>query len=441
MDAIREAKDAPRLGGRLPVLGHFVSMSRNSLSMFERAHSQLGPVFWCDFGFGHDTLIVLGEAGMEVFRSKATNSSHLAQLETFLGKSMLVVDGPDHKRMRGASGHAFTPAGLRRAKVGDIIGETVARRLGAWQGRERVPVVVDTRTVALEVIFRVMGVEVDDLQAWSKWYGEYTLGALNLPLEFPGTPLWRAKRARRWLDERIRKMIATARSKDDHDSLVGAMVHGRDDQGAGMSEAELIDNLLILGFAGHETTASTMAWSMIHLAHHPEYWDQLREQATALDGVPRDFKVLAERVPIAVGIFRESLRLYPPVAQDTRLVHAPFEIAGYRVSPGSTVGTSLMLLSRSPDLYEQPERWLPERWVDRERKPTPVENCQFGGGAHFCLGYHMALLEGTMFLVQAARTLAAWGVRPAPAGAMPKPRFLPLVQPPRKAELRLEKAR
>ena len=68
---------------------------------------------------------------------------------------------------------------------------------------------------------------------------------------------------------------------------------------------------------------------------------------------------------------------------------------------------------------------------------TPIENCQFGGGAHFCLGYHMALLEGTIFLVHAARSLVAWGRRPHLRGAMPKPVHLPLTQPPASAELGL----
>ena len=79
----------------------------------------------------------------------------------------------------------------------------------------------------------------------------------------------------------------------------------------------------------------------------------------------------------------------------------------------------------------------PERWLGLDHKPTPLENCQFGGGAHFCLGYHMALLEGTMFLVQAARTLAAAGRRPQLVGDLPRANYVPLIQPPRKAQLDL----
>ncbi len=435
---VQDARNAPKLPGRWPLLGNLPTLlRRDAVLLLREAERTLGPVFWIDSGFGQMSLMVLGEEGFSVLRNKSADSSHLRELDLFLGVSMLTVDGDDHRRVRAASSPAFTPAGLSRAHVGEVIAETVARRVDAWRGRDRIDVVIDTRVIALEVIFRVMGVEVNDLPEWSRWYGEYTLGVINIPIDLPGMPRWRAKRARRWLEQRLAAIVADARARGDHDSMVGVMAHGRDESGAGMSERELVDNLLILGFAGHETTASTMAWAMFHLAHSPEHWDQLCDEAKAMDEVPTDFTSLAERAPLAVGIFRESLRLYPPVAQDSRFANASFDIAGYRVEPGTIVATSVLLLSRSAEHYDEPDRWQPERWLDRGRKPTPIENCQFGGGAHFCLGYHMALLEGTSFLVHAARTLADAGVRPRLLGELPKPRYVPLVQPPRKAQLGL----
>ncbi|NVB41013.1 cytochrome P450 [Pseudenhygromyxa sp. WMMC2535] len=437
---LRDAAQAPTLPGKLPLFGHLPALARDTLGVLRKAQHEIGPVFWYNAGFRDaPTLMVLGEEGFSVLRTKRADSSHMADFDLFLGGSMLTLDGAPHRRVRGVSGPAFTPAGLGRAQVGEIITQTVERRLDTWRPRAQIDVVGEAKVIALEVIFRVMGVEVRDLPDWSRWYGEYTLGAIRLPFEFPGSPRWRGGRARAWLEERIREIVNQARAKDDRDSIVGAMVHGHDEGGIGLSERELIDNLLILGFAGHETTASTMAWSMLYLAQYPEYWDRLCEEATAMDEVPNDYTQLAERAPLAAGVFRESLRLYPPVSTDTRHINAELELerSGYRVPANTIVGTSLMLLSRDPNHYEDPERWLPERWLGLERKPTVVENCQFGGGAHFCLGYHMALLEGTLFLVHAARRLAAWGLRPRPQGPIPKPKFVPLTQPPRKVKLGL----
>ena len=435
-----DAHAAPKLSGRLPVVGHLLRLQRDALGLLREARDAHGPAFWIDMGFGSDVLVVLDDEGFGVFRTKHANSSHMADFEAFLGHSMLTVDGADHRRMRGASSHAFTPAGLTRARVGEIIAETVERHLQRWRdsGEAVLGVVPATKVIALDVIFRVMGIEVEDLPLWSKQYSEYMLGAIAIPFKFPGSPAWRAARARRWLEARIREIIARARERDDRESLVGAMVHGRDDEGAGMTEVELVDNLLILGFAGHETTASTMAWSMLHLAQAPKVWDQLCEEACALAEVPHDVIALTEAAPFAVGVFRESLRLYPPVLIDTRRVQAPFEIAGYRVEPEDTVGTSLLHLSREPGRYVEPDAWRPERWQTIGRKPSPIENCQFGGGAHFCLGYHMAVLEGTAFLVRAARRMTEWGMRPELIDRrIPKPSYIPLTRPPRSARIRI----
>lgn len=437
---LRDAHDAPKLAGRLPIVGHLPRLARDALGFLREARDRHGPAVWIDMGFGAKVLVVLDDEGFGLFNSGATNSSHLAEFGTFLGHSMLTVDGADHQRMRGASSRAFTPAGLSRARVGDIIAETVEGHLQRWResGEGRLEVVPATKVIALDVIFRVMGIEVEDLPQWSRMYGEYMLGAINVPLEFPGSPAWRAARGRRWLEQRLRAIIADARAREDHDSLVGAMVHGRDDAGAGMSEVELVDNLLILGFAGHETTASTMAWSLLHLAATPSVWDRLCDEAKALDEVPTDAVALTTAAPFAVAVFRESLRLYPPVLIDTRRVHAPFEIAGYRVAPEQTVGTSLLHLSREPRRYAAPDTWRPRRWLESGRKPTPIENCQFGGGAHFCLGYHMALLEGTSFLVRAARRLSEWGLRPQLIDRrVPTPSYVPMTRPPKRARVML----
>jgi cytochrome P450 monooxygenase len=146
---------------------------------------------------------------------------------------------------------------------------------------------------------------------------------------------------------------------------------------------------------------------------------------------------MAQRAPFALAVFRESLRLYPPVVIDSRVVHERFEIAGYTVDPGLIVATSLLHLSRNPERYPEPDEWRPQRWLEHDRKPTAIENCQFGGGPHFCLGYHVALLEGAMFLVHVARTLSEWGQRPLPLGPIPRPSFLPLTHPPSKAQIGL----
>ncbi|MCA9700852.1 MAG: cytochrome P450, partial [Myxococcales bacterium] len=188
---VQDARLAPKLSGKLPLFGHLPALIRDFPGLMDRGQRELGSVFWLYPGFGAETLMVLGEEGFSILRHKHADSSHMAEFDVFLGSSMLTVDGDDHRRVRGISSPVFTPSGLGRARVGEIIAETVERRTQGWQERARIPLVIDTRTIALEVIFRVMGVEVRDLPDWSHWYGEYTLGAIQIPFELPGLPRWR----------------------------------------------------------------------------------------------------------------------------------------------------------------------------------------------------------------------------------------------------------
>jgi cytochrome P450 monooxygenase len=105
------------------------------------------------------------------------------------------------------------------------------------------------------------------------------------------------------------------------------------------------------------------------------------------------------------------------------------------------VAVSLHNLSRNPERYPDPDRFLPERWLARDKKPGPLETAQFGGGPHFCLGYHVAWLEAVLFLVCVARTFGARGTAPVTVGgALPQPSYVPLQRPPKTARVRFERA-
>jgi cytochrome P450 monooxygenase len=416
--------------GRLPVLGHMPAIARDALGTLSRGAERCGELFWIDMGFGSNILLTLHEDGLQLFKNRYGDSSHVGELVDFLHGTMLTIDGKEHRRVRGASSAPFTPAGLTQARVGEIVAEVLQRRLPAWGSKQTLPVLAQTKEIALDVIFQVMGIEPSRLPQWTHHYEEYLLSAINIPIDLPGFPKRRARKARAWLTANIAEIIEGARKRGDRDSLVGAMAHGKDEEGQRLSDEELFANLLLLGFAGHETTASTMAWMMLHLAHDAAVWERLCDEANSFDAVPRSFKELVATAPIAEAIFRESLRLYPPVNIDSRRTHTEFEFLGHTIPVGTIAGCSILHISRNPDRYPEPETWKPERWLSLGHKPSQIENCQFGGGPHFCLGYHMALLEGTMFIVEAARQLSAQGLRPRPRGDIPKPRYIPLTRPP-----------
>lgn len=434
----RDRDGLPVAPGWLPGVGHVPAMLA-SLPWVLREGGRLGPLFWVQFGPGAWQVMSVREEAMAVLRNRDTSSAHLArQAAVLVGRSVLGADGDAHRRMRGALNAPFTPKGLTASGAGAIVAEVVAPRVEGWRAAREVAVADETRELAVDVIFRMMGVPARDLRDWRVAFEEYALATLPIAWDLPGSPYRRGTTARRWIDDRLRAILRDARRDDPERSMVAAMAQGRDEEGRGLDEDELLDNLRVLVFAGHETTASVMAWATLHLAQHPDCWRRLVDEATSLDGAPTRPDQLAT-APYAEGVFREALRLHPPIAMDSRETVGEWELLGRRLAPGTVVGVGLHELSRNAERYPEPDRFDPGRWVSRDRRPSPVETAQFGGGPHFCLGYHVAWLEVVHFLVSVARVFGRDGLRPVIDGAMPRAIYLPLQRPPRSARVRFER--
>lgn len=414
--------------GGWPVLGHLPALYTDTLALMRLGERELGSMFWIEQGFGHRSLYCLAPEAFDIFRNKVTSSRHLGSVAgAFLGEAMIVHDGPKHHHARSAMNAPFTPKGITALEIGAVLAATIQRRVDRWPALGEVTILAQTRELALELIFRMMGIEDDDLSEWRRHYEVFMLTAINLPIELPGFPRWRGRRAKAWLDARVLELIRAARGRPDGRGLLWELVNAKDEGGLHLSDQELLDNIRLLLLAGHETTATVMAWMVIELAERPALWEQLCDEATAheMPVTPKDLK----NFPLAEAIFRESLRMHPPVAMDGRVVVGELEMCGRHVPEGSMISICLTHLSRHPALYSDGDSFTPERWLARKQPITPIETAQFGGGPHFCLGYHVAWMEGVQFAVALARSLRAAQRRPVLVGPRPTVKYLPLAHP------------
>jgi len=178
-----------------------------------------------------------------------------------------------------------------------------------------------------------------------------------------------------------------------------------------------------------------VAWLIAILADSPALLDRLQAEATAAPDVPRAPGDL-RRFPFAEALFREVLRLHPPVARDVRRAVIDLQLAGRTIPAGTNAVISIEHLSRSAALYDDPESFVPDRWTKKTQPPTALELAQFGGGPHFCLGYHVAWLEVVQTVVILARALHVRGVRPTLEGPFPRAKHLPLRHPDPRSRIR-----
>jgi cytochrome P450 len=190
-----------------------------------------------------------------------------------------------------------------------------------------------------------------------------------------------------------------------------------------MRDDELRDELVTLLVAGHETTATSLAWALERLLRHPAAWARLREEA-ATDGGE-----------YAEAVVHETLRLRPVIPIVIRRLTRDAEIGGWRLAAGVNVTPCIYLMHRREDLYPEPQAFRPERFVGV--KPGTYTWIPFGGGVRRCLGASFALFEMRTVLGAVARGAALETV--APVGERVRRRGITLT-PERGAEVRVRRA-
>jgi cytochrome P450 len=403
----------------------------------------LGRMFWLEFPTPKGKvldLVHLDEAVFHVLRSKSVDSSLLKEsAEELLGDSMIVKDGPPHRHARSPFNASFTPTGLTSTGVGSLFAGVVEKRLAEWVRPGPLRVLEKTQELTLELIFRLLDQPPDDLARWRKAYQDLLLIAITLPMEFPGSPRSRAVRARDWLNQRILDAMERARRASPEDSFLSSLCGARDEDERPLDDAELVENLRLLLFAGHETSATAMAWMLVRLGRDRELFQRVVDEALGAGMLPNSARTL-KNFPLAEALFRESVRLYTPVPLITRVLTEEAEVGGRRFPRGTRITFPLVHLSRDSRRYPDPLAFRPDRWLERTAPPSAFETLPFGGGAHFCLGYHTAWLESVQFVVAVALTAHRQKLRPHHEGPLPRSVWFPLAAPVSSTEIRFEPA-
>lgn len=435
----RSLGEVPELPGALPVLGHMPARIRNLAGFNNRALARCGPIFWCNAGLGVRELVIADPRIVELLKAREASVSFYADaVSTLIGGSLLTMDGEPHRRVRSTMGPAFTPKMVRSSDVIAVVDEVARKHIDRWLAAGRVEVLPATQELALEIIVRLIGIPSDDLPGWRRMYQRYLMGALPSMMDTPVH--WWARRARDWIDRGLSEIVAQLRASGRSDTLAGSIANARDERGELLPISDIVPNLRVLVLAGHETTASSLAWAMLFAARDADSQTRAKLEVERARNEGHELGPLAcdaERFTWAEQQFREALRLYPPVATIVRRLSDPLDIAGLEIPAGTQIAVPILHLMREGSSWSDPLAYRPDRFESRPR-PTTLDTLMFGGGPHFCLGYHIAIAEGTLTLLTLARKLADAGLTMVPE--RPKsplePSWVPLTHPPPKAAIR-----
>ena len=181
-----------------------------------------------------------------------------------------------------------------------------------------------------------------------------------------------------------------AEADQERDDILSLLLSARDQAGQPMTNQELRDELLTLLFAGHETTASAITWALYWLERYPEVRGRLKQELNSVNVV--DNPMAVTKLNYLTAITQETLRIYPiAINAFPRIAKHSVDIFGYQFEPGTVLFPSIYLTHHREDLYPEPKRFQPERFL--ERQFSSYEYLPFGGGNRLCIGYALALFE------------------------------------------------
>ncbi|MDT7835652.1 cytochrome P450 [Aquabacterium sp. OR-4] len=411
----------------LPLVGNLPKFLRDPLA-HAQGLAEHGPVVRSRTFF--ETVTLLGpEANQFVLHDREGNFSSRDGwsywIDAVFPGAIMAMDDPQHRHHRRIMQGAFKRQAMARY-VQDM-GPVIAAAVDAWPAG-RLPVFAQLKALTLNIAARVfmglaLGAEADRMNQAFVDTVAASLALVRRPL--PPLAMWRGVRARRWLVGLMRSKIADKRATETPD-LFSQLCHARSEDGEAFSDDEVVDHMIFLMMAAHDTTTSALTTMFYCLAREPDWQQRLRADALALehDQLTLDDLPGRERTE---WVMKEALRLYPPLTSIPRRAARDCEFGGYRIPRGTPVGVSPIHTHHMPELWTAPTRFDPERFAPAraEHKRHAYAYLPFGGGAHLCIGQHFADMEVKAVM---HRVLRRWRWQ-VPAGYRMPYQLVPIARP------------
>jgi cytochrome P450 len=311
----------------------------------------------------------------------------------FFDRGLMLLDGAEHHRHRRIMQEAFT--GERLAGYLGPINETLAGGIAGWRtgtmrfypAVKQLTLDVATRTFMADEIGpgsrRVNRAFSDTVRA--------ATALVRIPV--PGNRWRRGLTGRRSLENYLRPRIAQHRGGDGTD-LFSALCHARSDEGEAFSDTDVVNHMIFLLMAAHDTSTTTLTTMAYYLARHPEWQERCRDESLQVGTGPIGYADLNRLVSLDL-VMKESMRLVTPVPGVVRRANRETELLGYRIPEGAFLAIHLWGLHHMVDLWPDPERFDPERFAEHRREDKVHRHAYlpFGNGVHKCIGMYFGGME------------------------------------------------
>ncbi|NES87634.1 MAG: cytochrome P450 [Moorea sp. SIO2B7] len=386
----------------------------NPIGYMDSAAKNYGELFNGTVIGNYDPLLLVSnpQALQQIFTSDTKQFSAPANnlLQLILGNhSIFMLEGDRHRRERKLLMSPFH--GDRMRAYGELICDITEQFFSQLTSGKTFYARDTVQDISMGVILNaVFG--IDDLKRFHRLkqlmvslmdslQSPLTLGLLYFPFLRRDLGVWSPwsnfRRLQQQIDDLIYAEIKERRQQDNSSNtdILTLLMSARDEVGETMTDTELHDELLTLLFAGYETTSNAIIWALYWIHYLPEVREKLIKELDSLGEKPEPMSIF--QLPYLSAVCNESLRIYPVALLTVpRAVKQPVNLMGYKLEPGTRLYGCIYLTHQREDLYPEPKKFKPERFL--ERKFSPYEFMPFGGGVRRCLGEALAMFEMKLVL-------------------------------------------
>jgi cytochrome P450 len=398
------------------LIGSLLEFRRDVLGLLLESRRRYGDVVRCRLGPQVIHLVARPEHIEHVLLTnqhnynKETRSS--SKIRSVTDRGLLTSNGDYWLRQRRLMQPVFQPRHL--ARFIDIMTSTTADMLDRWRPIAERGASLDVASEMMRLTCTIVGKallgtdvspDIGTIEESATVLMAHAWQRLERIVDFPAswpTPAnLRFRRARRRLDEIVWRIIHDRRKSGTHtEDLLTLLLWRKDDEtGASMSDEEVRNETITLLLAGHETTANSLTWAWYCLSRFPDAARRVQAEVAAVVGQRPLALDDLPRLEYTTRVYREALRLYPPIWIMERRVLAADTIAGFAIPGGSSIVISPYVTHRHPEFWERPDEFDPERFLSGRTAGQPQHAyLPFGSGQRQCIGRDFAMMEALVIL-------------------------------------------
>lgn len=389
----------------LPLLGNTLDFLLRPVETGINMYREYGPVVR-GRTLGINAVALGGPDALQfVLRNQDNAFSNAGGWEYFIGKffkrGIMLLDFEEHRFHRGILQAAFKKQALVRYLQG--MNPAIARGLAGWRPGRRFAVYPHIKRLTLDIATDVfmgerLGPEADRINR--AFIDCVMAGTAIVRYPVPGGRWRRGLEGRRVLEDFFRRRVAEKRANPG-DDLFSRLCLAEDDEGRRFSDEDVVNHMIFVMMAAHDTSTITLTAIFHFLARHPAWQDKVRAEALSLGRDQVTHEDLAS-LEIMDQVMKESLRLLSPVHVLPRRTVRPVTFAGYRIPVGTYIIISPIMVHHLEEWWPCPEHFDPGRFSPEraEHKKHPYQFVPFGGGAHMCIGLHFAEMQVKAILHQ-----------------------------------------